>query len=205
MKICIQKGNTKIGKALNVSLPAGISCPEGVPCYHLCYARKLSDLRKTVKDAWMRNWEILNADMRDYFNQISEAIEKQKPEYFRWHVSGDIPSLEYFHEMVVLAKRFKEVHFACYTKTDFPEQWLKIIYHPRIVKDGGMKARIPPNLSILRSVWGEWNTMPGSHFKKFVFVPRGEDAPRGAFICLGRCEDCHECWYPRHNVYIHQH
>ena len=45
-KVNVQRGNTKLGKVLNVSLPPGRTCPSQVPCFNQgCYARKFYRLR----------------------------------------------------------------------------------------------------------------------------------------------------------------
>ena len=58
LETCISMGNRKIGKVLNVSLPAVFSCLQCKHCAEECYDVK--DCRYTgVLEARARNWSIL--------------------------------------------------------------------------------------------------------------------------------------------------
>jgi hypothetical protein len=147
-----------------------------------------------MRESWARNWRILQADIDDYFEQVSAHIIVREPPFFRWHVAGDIPSAEYFMGMVKLAKKFSETAFAVYTKTNWPQLF-------RIMR----REALPKNLSILKSTWGDFDPMPNVRFEKAQFVPRGQEVPSGGFICPGSCVDCRECWAPHGTVYFKQH
>ena len=47
-----------MGQICSVSLPAGKTC-RNAPCFEKCYARKIERLRKTVRDAYQHNYEVL--------------------------------------------------------------------------------------------------------------------------------------------------
>jgi len=98
--------------------------------------------------------------------------------------------------MVELALRFPKVKFMCYTKSIYPAVWLAVMH---------CTPRIPKNLSVMRSIWGKWNSMPNaSMFRKAIFVPRGATAGKG-LVCPGKCDGCRACWNPKSNILFNQH
>ena len=94
IKICISKGNKKIGKVMNVSLMPVKTCGNCKQCMLYCYDIKAClQYPNTVIDARMRNTVLLKRDRNEYFNRIENAIERRRTnKYFRWHVAGDILS-----------------------------------------------------------------------------------------------------------------
>ena len=98
MKISISAGNRKMGAIPSVSLVPIVTCPAGVPCAKKCYACRLCRIRKTVSDAYERNYDILIKNPAAYWAQVKAAAMVTR--YFRFHVAGDIPTADYFAEMV---------------------------------------------------------------------------------------------------------
>lgn len=92
--VSISKGNSKMGAIPSVSLPACITCNPNAPCFKLCYAAKITRLYKTVKTAYENNLSILTDDPIEYWDQVKQAAQMAR--YFRYHVSGDIPNIEYY-------------------------------------------------------------------------------------------------------------
>ena len=169
IKLCISKGNKKIGRVMNVSLPPILSCANCAECMFYCYDIKAClQYPNTVIDARIRNFVILIKDRKEYFNRIEKAISRRrKNKYFRWHVSGDIIDLNYLENMIAIAKRHSDFTFWTYTKN------YKVVnaYCKKYGKDS-----IPTNLSIM--------------FAEFRFVPKATENKPNGFYCLGNCDLC---------------
>ena len=187
MDVSISPGNIKLGAIKSVSLPAYKTCLKDAPCYKDCYAAKISRLRKTVNDAYERNYRILRSDPDIYFNAVDEAIASS--DYFRFHVSGDIVDDEYFARMVDVAERHSNCEILCFTKKyDIVNQWL----------DDGLT--IPDNLHIIFSVWRNLDcnnpyNLPEAHVK---YKDGHTTAKTNAILCKGNCTNCAKtnegCW-----------
>lgn len=121
IKICISKRNRKIGRVLNVSLPPVLTCANCKECKNYCYDIKAClQHPKTVIDARIRNYILMKYNPEKYFNDIRKACKgRRKNKFFRWHVAGDIPSMEYFKSMILIAKEFPDFIFWTYTKKLF--------------------------------------------------------------------------------------
>ena len=141
--VSISKGNSKMGAIPSVSLPACITCNPNAPCFKLCYAAKITRLYKTVKSAYDRNLSVLEENPALYWEEVKQGAQMAR--YFRFHVSGDIPTTEYFAQMVRLARELPKTSFLAFTKQyNIVNQFLN---------DGGT---IPENLKIIFSNWGSW-------------------------------------------------
>lgn len=184
IKMAISKGNRKIGRVMNVSLPPLLSCSNCSGCSKLCYDIKAClQYPDTVIDARMRNFTVLQKDRAEYFRRIDEAISRRRlHKFFRWHVAGDIVDVDYFSRMVEIAKAHPDFIFWTYTKNyAVVNQW---------VTENGRDA-IPGNLSVMYS---EWRGMPMDNphnFPEFRVVFKGEQPPRGHY-CPGNCDICKE-------------
>lgn len=178
MRIHISRGNSKLGKIPNVSLPPIITCASNVPCKELCYARKFYDraMFPSVRNAWNENYAIWKTDAEDYFCQIVEYLNKNKPARIRWHVSGDVPDKDYWEYVKETATKFPDTAFALYTKRDF------------VLDDS---AEIPVNLHVRRSVWINEEIPQGSP-PSFVTVLKS--TPIYGFECKGDCSKCWRCY-----------
>lgn len=183
LKVCISKGNKKIGKTLNVSLPPVLTCANCSGCKELCYDIKACLQYENVRKARARNLVILKENPANYFDQIRSAIKRRKTnKFFRWHVAGDIPNYDYFVEMVKIAKENPDFKFWTYTKN----YGLVNLY---CMENGG-KGSIPENLSIMFS---EWRGMPMTNpfgFPEFRVVFKDEQKPEGVKWCNGNCDHC---------------
>ena len=147
--ICISKGNRKIGRVHNISTAPIITCGNCSHCSGLCYDVKANIQYKSVMDARARNTVIAREHMDAFFTGIRAYISRRKTnKYFRWHVGGEIPSIEYFHEMVETARMFPKWHFWTYTK-------MHSIVNAYVSMHG--RASIPENFVIMFS---EWDGMP---------------------------------------------
>lgn len=151
-EICISTGNRKIGRVHNVSLAPIVTCGNCSHCSGICYDVKANIQYKNVLDARARNTVIATEYMDKYFDgiryYISRRCGKRSNKYFRWHVGGEIPSMDYFKEMVETARMFPTWHFWTYTK-------MHGIVNLYCQKYG--RESIPDNFVIMFS---EWDGMP---------------------------------------------
>lgn len=191
--VSISKGNTKMGAVPSVSLPPIITCPENAPCAKLCYAAKLCRLRTSVRQAYDRNYNILNSNPELYWLQVKAAAQMVR--YFRYHVSGDIPNPEYFCNMVKLAEELPHTTFLAFTKrystvNDF-------------INNGGV---IPPNLKIIFSEWGLLPVPNPHNLPTAAVIFKNTEPAENWKICGGNCAECANCgigcWELKHGETI---
>ena len=136
-KISISPGNQKMGYIPSVSLPPVITCASGCKCAKKCYAAKLCRIRKSVREAYQRNLNILTQDPAAYWLQVKAAAMVTK--YFRFHVSGDIVNAEYLRNMCQLARELPGTTFLAFTK------------RYSLVNEYAQREEIPGNLKIIFS------------------------------------------------------
>lgn len=178
MGIHISEGNSKLGKIPNISLPPGKSCIINAPCLRDgCYARKFYRLYPSCKQAWDENLKYYQESPADYFKEIGEYIQKKKPRFFRWHVAGDIPDVDYLSRMRSIALSFPGTNFLCFTKRysyDF--------------------SNLPDNLTVLLSTWPT-SPVPVTELPK-TWLSQDPRKPNAKTIkCPGNCLNCgHVCW-----------
>lgn len=176
--ISVSPGNDKMGRIPSVSLPAIVTCRKDAPCFKLCYAHDLENRRKNVKNAYIRNYNILLNNPASYWLQLRAAASITR--FFRYHVSGDILNPEYFTEMIKTAEMFPDTRFMCFTKK-------YNIVNNYIAKNGNL----PENLKILFSEWGEGWEVPNPYnlpTAKVIF--KNEPIPENVKICGNNCESC---------------
>ena len=196
-RVSISKGNSKMGYIHSVSLPPVITCAKGCACAKKCYAAKLCRLRPNVRKAYERNLRILQNNMDDYFHQVAEDAALQK--YFRFHVSGDIPDMNYLDRMVKLAEDLPGTTFLAFTKQyNFINNYLQY-------------AEIPGNLKIIFSAWTGMH-MDNPHNLPVANVIFKGTEPRDDWkICGGNCAECAcrnvGCWElkPGENIAFYEH
>lgn len=136
--ISISYGNSKMGSIPSVSLPSIVTC-RVCDCNQKCYANKLERIRPSVRNAYAKNLDVLENDPETYWREVEAAIMMSR--YFRFHVSGDIPSREYLINMVEVARRNRHCQILCFTKRyDFVNSYLE-------------SGIIPENLHIIFSGW----------------------------------------------------
>ncbi len=189
MKLHISRGNSKIGKTLNVSLPPIKTCRKSAPCAKDCYANNHAyRLYPGTRNAWDGNLALYKAHPDLYWFEIFQAVKRARTfKMFRWHVGGDIPDMDYLLGMLDMASRVPKMQFLCFTK--------KYELLKAYTSDG---SRIPKNLRIIVSRW------PGLAMpKELCAFPQAWMAdcnnpdlriPRSADECPGACEACGLCW-----------
>lgn len=175
--ISISPGNKKMGAIPSVSLPPITTCAKGVPCGKLCYAAKLCKIYPSVKNAYDRNYTILKEDPAEYWNQVRAAVSVTR--FFRFHVSGDIPTADYWTDVVKTAELFPHTEILIFTK--------KYSIVNDYITDGG---KIPGNLHVIFSEWGLLK-IPNPHQLPTAAVIFKETEPANNWkICGGNCTEC---------------
>lgn len=193
MKAIISRGNKKIGKTWNVSLPPLLSCRGDVPCRKDCYALKAYKAYPTARAAWDNNLNTYLSDPDGYFQDITDQIDqaKNKPRFFRWHVSGDIPCQHYFDGIKALAAQFPQIRFLAFTK-----------------RYNFNYSKLPKNLSIVLSAWPGL-PMQNRYRLPVAYMQDGtEKRVKNALECPGGCDKCGMCWQLKEvnkNVVFHKH
>lgn len=188
IKMCISKGNRKIGRVLNVSLPPMLTCANCKECRHYCYDIKAClQYPNTVIDARIRNYTILQKNRALYFDTIRETLKRRrKNKFFRWHVSGDIIDADYLENMIAIAKDFPNFKFWTYTKN-------YTLINDYIGSHGkNRKKAIPANLSIMFSEWKGLDIPNPYKMPVFAckFPNETQEKYKNMFKCAGNCEFC---------------
>jgi hypothetical protein len=189
-EIYISKGNMKLGNIWNISLPPILSCAKKLPCYKTCYARKAYRLYPGTKKAWDKNFNLYKINPDKYFKLLDEFLQDKQPEYFRFHVSGDIPDQEYFNRMIFdIVMKHKNIKFLIFTKKF---NIIKTLNNP------------PPNISIILSMWPNLPIDKGLQKKypvAWMYDKKNPDPriPKENIIkCNSNCQTCNKigktCW-----------
>jgi hypothetical protein len=119
---------------------------------------------------------------------------KHGPQFFRWHVSGDIPNQAYLNSMMAMARMHTDVKFFAFTKH------FQLDYR-----------RTPSNLTIIFSMWpGMRKPRHKKGVEGFAWMQDGTErrVPKGAVECHGTCETCGMCFDIRAaggHVVFHKH
>lgn len=180
MKVSISTGNKKMGATPSVSLPAIKTCAANCPCASKCYAARMCKYRKSVRNAYERNLAIVTGYPATYWAQVRAAVSMTR--FFRFHVSGDIPSNEYFSEMVETARRYPNTEILCFTKryaivNNYISAW----------------GRLPNNLHVIFSRWNaEWDLTIENPYDlpMSAVIFKGDDVNKYEKVCPGNCSDC---------------
>lgn len=188
LHVCITKGNRKIGRVLNVSLPPITSCGGACRvCKGICYDIKACMQYGNVLLARARNYALAMYDRDRYFAEISAALSpRRRRKVFRWHVGGDILDYDYFCRMVEVARLHPDWRFWTYTKQ------YDIVNRYVFEHGGSIDAAIPGNLSIMFSVWDGLDCINPYEFATFECVLDGNKWPDGVHHCPGNCDVCLE-------------
>lgn len=174
----ISKGNSKLGAIPSVSLPSVKTC-RNCACQEKCYAQKLERLRPAVRNAYQHNLEVWLKDPETYWREVEASIMMSR--FFRFHVSGDIPSFKYLVNMVEIARRQPHCEILCFTK--------KYNLVNELIEQGG---ELPGNLHMIFSGWvGLEMANPFSLPEAHVRYRDGSTTAReGAIECSGNCTEC---------------
>lgn len=188
MGVSISKGNEKLGSIQSVSLPPVVTC-RPCACKKKCYARRIELRRRSVRNAYQNNLDILKSEPDVYWREVEGAIMLSR--FFRFHVSGDIPDTDYFERMVEVADRNRHCEILCFTK--------KYEIVNEYLSSHGVDS-LPDNLHMVFSAWvGLLMTNPFSLPEAHVRYRDGTTtASDSAKECGGNCTECaitdDGCW-----------
>lgn len=197
-KITISKGNQKLGNVPSVSLPACTTCNPDAPCFKQCYAARLCKRRKTVANSYENNLQALKEDFDGYWLQVKAAAITQR--FFRYHVSGDIPNIDYFAEMVKTAEELPHTTFLAFTK----QYGIVNLYIE-------LFGQLPSNLKIIFSNWGTWKCKNPYKLPTCEVIFKDDTPAPNWKICGGNCTECAcrgiGCWElkPGETIAIYKH
>ena len=196
----ISQGNSKLGAIPSVSLPSIKTC-RACACRDKCYAQKLERLRPAVRNAYQHNLEVLINEPETYWREVEASVMMSR--FFRFHVSGDIPSTEYLAKMIEVAKRNPHCEILCFTKKyEIVNKYIEgcgALAHSKLVfpdcmfgKPADKDPVIPGNLHIIFSGWvGLEMANPFSLPEAHVRYRDGSTTAReDAIECGGNCTEC---------------
>ena len=191
IKLCISKGNVKIGRVMNVSIPPIITCHHCKECKYYCYDVKAClQYPNTVIDARIRNYTVLTKNRDEYFSRINRAMKRRRTnKYFRWHVAGDIVDYDYFNRMIENAKANPDFIIWTYTKEyETVNEWIK--------NHGGTKESLPKNFTVMFSEWRGLAMNNPYGLPEFRVVMKDDESkpdPKKNHYCPGNCDICKKC------------
>lgn len=179
--------NTKMGKTVNLNL-APIGVCEKLPCFSEgCYAWKFYRLRPSVNAVWGNNSRLYAQSPYRFFKSLMDCLSRKKNvKFFRWHSSGEIPDQNYVDGMCLVARRFPNIRFLCFTKQ------YKLSF-----------AGCPKNLRVYFSSWVNYEMPKHVYNTPIAWYQNGEEKRmegRKSFVCLQiehkvkMCEKCRRCW-----------
>ena len=207
--ISISQGNRKMGSIPSVSMPPDLTCNPFLACYKdRCYAKRMMQRRDVVGRAWRNNLHEFKKDPLFFEKYISGYLEKEKPERFRWHVGGEIPSVDslvYFDIINNIAKKYPNTKFLIFTKM------YNLVDH--------FKTH-PDNLSIIISLWpnenfivqseinNKWKTIRDIRNYKIAWLSddnRVKTEAFNPFECKNNCTWCGMCWTNKRDIVFKRH
>lgn len=195
MEIKISNGNIKMGKIPSVSLPSIVTCRQDCICSKKCYAHKIERLRKTVRQAYQHNYNLLTSNPKTFWREIEAVIMMSR--FFRFHVSGDIPNIEYLKNMIEIAARNTHCEILCFTK--------RYNFVNTVLNEG---YTLPDNLHLIMSGWqGLEMVNPFNLAEAHVRYKDGSTTAReDAVVCAGNCTKCAiikgGCWSLKHGQQV---
>lgn len=177
--VSISNGNSKMGKIPSVSLPPVTTCPKGTPCAKKCYAKRLYNRYPSVKNAYDTNLSIFEQMPNQYFYQIDNVLKVSR--FFRFHVSGDIPTYGYFCQMVKLAWENPHCEILAFTKQyEIVNQYIT----------DHIPLPFPQNLHIIFSEWGNKPIPNPYNLPTAAVIFKGRKPLDNWKICGGNCAEC---------------
>lgn len=176
----ISEGNLKLGNIPNISLVPCKDCRSDAPCKKDCYARKAFKQYPNVRKAWGINSDQIVNDRDGYFADVRDYIAQKSPDFFRWHIAGDIPDAGYLLQMCLIARDYPNTKFLAFSKQ-----------HELLT---AFRDKLPPNLTIVASMWPGWGTAPKGYPRAWMQDGTETRVPKSALMCPGTCHNCGACW-----------
>lgn len=153
-----------------------------------CYALKGNYRYREVLASQYRRLESVTRPL--WVEAMAELIRRSATEWFRWHDSGDLQSVEHFARICAVARRTPQVR-----------HWLPTREY-RIVAEYRRAGRpIPANLTVRMSAHMVGGQIPRGFTSPLTLssVSRSDDTYPTAHHCPARnqgneCGDCRACW-----------
>lgn len=188
--VSISSANSKMGAVASVSLLPFLTCPGlcAVTCGIKCYAAKLANLRRVVLEAYARNTALAFFRPDMFWNAVDVAMKGVR--FFRFHVSGDIPTRAYFARMLQACRDNPHCEVLVFTKRyEIVNEYL------------ATGAALPENLHLLFSGWTDLDPVNPYELPE-TNVYATEDEIRDDWkLCGGNCFECGcrglGCWQAR--------
>ena len=176
-RISISAGNTKMGAIRSFSLPPILTCPNGCPCAAKCYAAKICRLRPAVRAAYQRNYDMLQTDPGAVYGALERELTMSR--HFRFHVSGDFYSAEYFAHVVELVRNNPACNVLAFTKQfDVVNAWID------------NNGPLPENFKLIFSEWGDMAVNNPHKLPQSAVIFKGSEPRDNWAICPGNCFEC---------------
>jgi hypothetical protein len=175
----ISESNRKLGDISSFSVSPVVTCPKDAPCFKDCYACHMCR-KDSIAKSYRNN---LNAftltDKSEIIRKISNYININELEYFRWNVSGDFRLDGYFEVACKVAEKCPNCHFLAFTKC------FELATCDR-----------PKNFTLVLSAWNDYT--PTEKQAKQCGIAYYDDGsrlmPEHARVCSGRCDKCFKCF-----------
>jgi len=134
------------------------------------------------------NWRLRSIDNKNWTAAMIQLITHYEKNYFRWHDSGDIQSLEHLRKICAVA-----------AGTPHIKHWLPTREN-KIVKEYKEQGGVIPDNLVIRLSATMINGAPSNIHEHSSTVHTPGVAPIGSACNAGkqggRCLDCRACWDP---------
>jgi len=113
--VTISRGNIKLGKIFNFSLPCKDTCPgKTTLCEEICY---VDGFHRSAREAYQRNYEasLLSTFHAEVIAKLRRVRSRDK--VFRIHVSGDFYTQVYIQKWILIARALPDWKFFGYTRS----------------------------------------------------------------------------------------
>ena len=195
LHVRFSQGNDKIGRVLNVSILPVITCPG---CDHTCalFCYDVRDCLRFPKNVLyarcVNTWLLIHCPERFWFEIDRKMTRRRKNKRLRFHVGGEIMSVEHFAEMVKIAERHPDFIIWTYTKKyQFVNAYIDA--------HGGSRAAAYPEWFTV--MFSEWDGLPVDNPHGLpVFATRLKAGNKNhspeyfdaLYQCPGNCQICLE-------------
>lgn len=183
MSFCISKGNTKLGKITNISMPSYYSCPgHSEWCQKECYALKYQKRYRKCIDSYNNNFE-LSKDQLNFADMIIDRLSQTHGSPVRIHVSGDFYNETYITSWLKICTSLPDIKFWAYTRS-----W--------VIPNLFEKIKVLNNLDNIQIFLSTDITMPDPP-DNFRIAYINNDKRANGFTCLydKNKKTCLECGY----------
>ena len=198
LHVTISKGNSKIGKVMNISILPVMTCGGcgknrgGLPCVWFCYDVRdcLRFPENVLKSRAKNTWLLIHEPARFWAEIDAAMTRRRKHKFIRFHVGGEIMSTAHFGDMVDLMKKHPDFIGWTYTK--------KYRYVNRYIAEHG-GTRAAAYSTYFTVMFSEWDGVPVDNpYDLPLFTTRlkagNKNHPetyfKNLFKCPGKCIIC---------------